>query len=441
MKPARSKLEELWRLSDAENEIQRQLFNADGQPLPTIDDNVNSSFSNVGSISPLNKSPWSEHESSSAIDEEENRLFASSSSPKTNLVCSLVRKEGHIYSLAASGDLLYTGSDSKNIRVWKNQKEFSGFKSNSGLVKSIILSNDKIFTGHQDGKIRIWKVSEKNQNLFKRIGTLPTLKAYLKSSMNPNNYVEIRRKRSVWIKHLDSISSLALSEDGTLLYSASWDRSFKVWRVGDFKCLESIQAHDDAVNSIVVGFNGLVFSGSADGKVKVWRREKQATKKGFKTKHSLMKTLATKDCAITSLAINVESMQVYSGSSDGLVNFWAGSELQHGEVLRGHKLAVLCLAAAGKLVFSGSADMTICVWRRVVEAGGEHVCLAMLTGHAGPVKCLAVEEEEKEASAGSERRWVLYSGSLDRSVKVWKVPEHAKPNNTQIRNAHNNESV
>merc|ERR1711971_430618 len=94
-------------------------------------------------VSPFTKSPWS----------FEEQL------PKNGLIGSLVREEGHIYSLAASGDLLYTGSDSKNIRVWKNLKEFTGFKSNSGLVKAIIISGEKIFTGHQDGKIRVWKVS------------------------------------------------------------------------------------------------------------------------------------------------------------------------------------------------------------------------------------------------------------------------------------------
>ena len=81
--------------------------------------------------------------------------------PPNGLIGSLVREEGHIYSLAAAGDLLYTGSDSKNIRVWKNLQEYSGFKSNSGLVKAIIISGEKIFTGHKDGKIRVWKVSQR----------------------------------------------------------------------------------------------------------------------------------------------------------------------------------------------------------------------------------------------------------------------------------------
>ncbi|KAF5945831.1 hypothetical protein HYC85_016059 [Camellia sinensis] len=141
------------------------------------------------------------------------------------LMGSLVRQKGHIYLLATSGNLLYTGSNSKNIQVWKNQKEFLRFKSNSGLVKTIVIANEIIFTGHQDGKIRLWKVSAKNPTIQKRIGNLSTLKLYIKSSINPSNYVEVRRNRNtVWIKHFDVILCLSLSEDKSLLYLASWDK-------------------------------------------------------------------------------------------------------------------------------------------------------------------------------------------------------------------------
>ncbi|KAM6564483.1 hypothetical protein CsatB_024481 [Cannabis sativa] len=375
-----------------------------------------------GSMSPYAKSPWSTHVSHNPSPGNDN--FSNV------LMGSLVREEGHIYSLAAAGDLLYTGSDSKNIRVWKNQREYAGFKSNSGLVKAIVISGDRIFTGHQDGKIRVWKVSNKNTPNYKRVGTLPTLKNYIKCSMKPSNYVEVRRHRNVlWIKHFDAISCLSLSEDGTLLYSASWDKTFKVWKVSDFKCLESVQAHDDAVNALVTAFDGLVFTGSADGTVKVWRREYQ----GKGTKHFFSQTLLKQECAVTALTVNQEATFIYCGSSDGAVNYWERDKsLSHGGVLRGHKLAVLCLATAGSLVFSGSADMGICVWKRV--KGGEHICLSVLTGHMGPVKCLAVEKERENNNnnntaeeGGGERRWIVYSGSLDKSVKMWRASEQAQP--------------
>ncbi|TXG59532.1 hypothetical protein EZV62_014105 [Acer yangbiense] len=391
---------------------------------------------NDSSSSPFSKSPWSSHVS---LPHQQNSSTTEDDGLSTNvLIGSLVREEGHIYSLAASGDLLYTGSDSKNIRVWKNQKEFSGFKSNSGLVKAIVIAGDhKIFTGHQDGKIRIWKVSSKDASVHKRVGTLPTLKDYIKSSMKPSNYVEVRKHRNaLWIRHFDAISSLSLSEDQRLLYSASWDKTFKVWRTSDYKCLESVVAHDDAVNSIVSGFDGLVFTGSADGTVKVWRRELQ----GKGTKHFFSQALLKQECAVTALAVNPNATVVYCGSSDGLVNYWEREmHLSHGGVLRGHKLAILCLVTAGSLVFSGSADMGICVWRR---KGKEHLCLSMLTAHSGPVKCLAVEKDHDGpmgGGVGGEQQWILYSGSLDKSVKMWRVSELASPMMMMEQNNNNDD--
>lgn len=204
--------------------------------------------------SPFTKSPWANNN----VDEK-----MSQNVPKNGLIGSLVREEGHIYSLAAKNEILYTGSDSKNIRVWKNMKEFAAFKSNSGLVKAIIISGDKIFTGHQDGKIRVWKINSKNSSIHKRTGTLPSFFDIFKSSIKPSNYVEVKRNRTaLWIKHCDAISCLSMSQEQGLLYSASWDRTFKVWRVENSKCLESVKAHDDAVNSVVASVEGILFYSS-----------------------------------------------------------------------------------------------------------------------------------------------------------------------------------
>ncbi|PQM33223.1 protein JINGUBANG [Prunus yedoensis var. nudiflora] len=341
---------------------------------------------NQASASPYNKSPWITPSPLNPLEEN---------FPVNGLIGSLVREEGHIYSLAVNGDLLYTGSDSKNIRVWKNLKEFTGFKSKSGLIKAIVISGDKIFTGHQDGKIRVWKVSTKNPSNHRRVGSLPTMKDFIRSSMNPKNYVEVRRHRNVVrIRHFDAVSCMSMNEDQGLLLTGSWDKTFKVWRIADSKCLESVAAHDDAVNSVIVD---VAEAGE--------RRDGIGREPG-------------------------------SGGRLLWVVGWVGEllevekHLSHGGVLRGHKLAVLCLSTAGNLVFSGSADKNICVWRR--EEGGAHSCLSVLTGHTGPVKCLTVVEDYGTEHK-ADQRWVVYSGSLDRSVKVWRVSEDA-PNLSQIIN-------
>ncbi|KAL7606047.1 protein JINGUBANG [Lactuca sativa] len=363
--------------------------------------------------SPLSKSPWSSY--------TEQR--DPNSGDYVGLMTSLVREEGHIYSLAASGDLLYTGSSSKNIRVWKSQKEYSGFKSQSGLVKAIVISGEKIFTGHQDGKIRVWKASTRDPKVHKKIGTLPSFGSVIKNSIIPMNYTDIWRNQ---IKHFDAISSLSLNEDQTLLYSGSWDKTMKVWRVSDFECLESISAHEDVINTVVAGFNGFVFSGSADGTLKVWRKDQTQEKR---PKHYFSHTLLQQEFAVTSLAVNPTGMVVYAGCSDGIVHFWEQEKLIHGGLLRGHKLAVLCLASSENMVFSGSADKNVCVWLR--DDGGMHKCLYVLNGHTGPVKCLAVEVEEERRGGGGNGRCILYSGSLDKSVKIWRMSTHITPRNNQ----------
>lgn len=232
-------------------------------PTPTSEDSP-PSLSPWNQTYPYTKSPCFPHCENGVVSRNNNNENNSNYS----LIGSLVREEGHVYSLATAGELLYTGSDSKNIRVWKNLQEFTGFKSSSGLIKAIIISGEKMFTGHQDGKIRVWKVDPSGGH--RRAGNLPALRDILKSSINPQNYVVVGRNRTrLWFKHADAVSSLCLSQDGSLLYSSSWDKTLKVWRISDSKCLESLVVHDDAVNAIVTTFDGLVITGSADGTAKV----------------------------------------------------------------------------------------------------------------------------------------------------------------------------
>ena len=102
----------------------------------------------------------------------------------------------------------------------------------------------------------------------------------------------------------------------------------------------------------------------------------------------------------------------------------------HAGELAGHGMGVLCLAVSGRVVVSGSADGTLCVWRRddeEEEHEGRHARLAVLVGHTGPVKCVAVAADGDDDcyayDADGERRFVVYSGSLDGSVKVWRLSE------------------
>lgn len=172
----------------------------------------------------------------------------------------------HLYAGTSNGEILLLNRDPLNQDKNHSVVVVAQTQSKSS-VKSIVIFGDKLFSAHQDHKIRVWKIDNpdyeidaSNPNYYKCIATLPTLNDRCMRLFSPKNYVEVRRhKKCTWVHHVDTVSALAISSDNSLLYSASWDRTFKIWRISDFKCLESVwNAHDDAINAIALSKNGYV---------------------------------------------------------------------------------------------------------------------------------------------------------------------------------------
>lgn len=338
-------------------------------------------------------------------------------------IASLHRQEGIIHSIAVSskGSLVYTGSDSNRIRAWRQPEcmESGYLKASSGEVRCILsYGSNTLFTSHKDLKVRIWNIvntsSSDHHQFFKakKIITLP--------DKGRTRYLITRyksRKSCQQNQHKGFVSCMGYYHAEGILYTGSWDRTVKAWRVSDGRCVDSFVAHEDNINSLVINQeDGCVFTCSSDGSVKIWRRVYG------QGSHTLTMTLKFQPSPINALALSKStSCFLYSGSSDGFINFWEkekfSSRYNHGGFLQGHRFAVLCLVAMEKLIFSGSEDTTIRVWRRE-EGSYYHECLAVVEAHRGPVKCLAASiEMEKLMVMG----FLIYSAGLDHSFKVWRI--------------------
>jgi sugar lactone lactonase YvrE len=71
--------------------------------------------------------------------------------------------------------------------------------------------------------------------------------------------------------HRDTIYALALSPDGTLLATGSYDQKIKLWRVADGVELRTLSGHNGAVFGVAFRPDGrLLASASADRTVKLW---------------------------------------------------------------------------------------------------------------------------------------------------------------------------
>ncbi|KAK3155236.1 hypothetical protein QOZ80_2BG0200650 [Eleusine coracana subsp. coracana] len=383
----------------------------------------------------------------------------------------------YVSALAVDGDSLYIASSDGSIMVWSlsleetmsrrrqehHHQEADDSESCEVVATSIspvkcllATGNGTVLSSHQDGKIRAWRNKEEeedggshHQRRRRRLvlrAVLPTACDRLRTCLVPWSYVEVRRHRHrTWVHHVDAVAALAVSPDGALLYSASWDRSLKVWGLPGFRCLQSVPAaHDDAINALVAAPDGHVYTGSADRRIRAWRRRPDPDQRLV-----LVVTMERHRSAVNALAIGGRDGRVlYSGACDRSVVVWERGGADDGGVmeatgtLRGHAKAILCLAAAGDVVCSGSADRTVRVWRRGQQgaenvssssssAAGGYTCLAVLEGHGAAVKSLAlvrsggssVEGESSSGGGGEEGGGsvLVCSGALDGEVKIWSV--------------------
>ncbi|XP_047959073.1 protein JINGUBANG-like [Salvia hispanica] len=359
-------------------------------------------------------------------------------------LATLKGHSSYIFSLALAGKYLFSGSSNGEIRASPSHGGASMYTAaqTGSAVKSTTFINGKLITAHADHKIRVWRIKDHDTNVsanvtsnsnssvsaiakLKLTATLPTGVDRCMRLFSAGSYVEVHRhRRQTWVHHVDAVAALAASADGAFLYSVSWDRSMKVWRSTDFRCVESVQAaHDDAINAVAASVDGSVYTGSADRLIKVWRR------RDGESRHSLIATLEKHRSAVNAVALSTDGSMLYSGACDRSIVVWEkgrGGGMAVAGALRGHRKAILCLAVVAEVLCSGSADKSVRVWRR--GSGNSYSCLAVLEGHKCPVKCLVARLDRRCSEVDKKRdgdelgnSYLVYSGGLDFDIKVWKI--------------------
>ncbi|PON42310.1 Coatomer beta subunit [Parasponia andersonii] len=343
--------------------------------------------------------------------------------PHSPITCVAVH-QGLLYAASLKEINVYDRATSSHLDTFNGQDS----SSSSGSVKAVAFSDGNVLTAHQDCKIRVWQMTSNKR--YKLLTTLPTVNDRLRRFVLPKNYVSVRRhKKRLWIQHADAVTGLAVNNG--LIYSVSWDKTLNIWRASDLRCVESVRAHDDAVNAVAVSADGTVYTGSADKRIRVW-----AKPEGEK-RHALVATLEKHKSAVNALALNDDGLVLFSGSCDRSILVWeredSANHMAVSGALRGHGRAILCLFNVADLLLSGSADRTVRIWRRGHE--GRYCCLAVLNGHAKPVKSLA---GVTECGGYSDANGVVtvFSGSLDGEAKVWQVSV-SRPNSTPIISSNN----
>ncbi|KAG5618004.1 hypothetical protein H5410_017828 [Solanum commersonii] len=179
--------------------------------------------------------------------------------------------------------------------------------------------------------------------------------------------------------------------------------------MSDFSCLESVLGHVDAINAVVVSQNGIVYTASADGEIKVWRREKN--------KHSLVTTLRKHKSSVNAMSLNNDGTILFSGGCDEKIVVWEKEEhcvdyMLATCLLKGHNGAILCLNYFDGVLISGSSDRSVRIWEKN----------STTNRHCKPVKSVtAAWDEDENGNNNNDGILSVFSGSLDGEIRVWHV--------------------
>ncbi|MEB3218555.1 MAG: serine/threonine-protein kinase [Nostocales cyanobacterium 94392] len=195
---------------------------------------------------------------------------------------------------------------------------------------------------------------------FVRYGLFPTNPISINTSIPSTSIPSRILLQKTLTEHSDWVNSVAISPDGNILASGSFDNTIKLWNLATGELIRTLAEHSDWVNSVAFSPDGnLLASGSSGGTIKLWNPQ-------------TTRTLAGHSDSVISVAISRDSKILASGSFDKTIKLW---NLATGELIRtlpleryantGHSASVRSVAFSpdGKTLVSSGFDKTIKIWR------------------------------------------------------------------------------
>jgi WD40 repeat protein len=228
--------------------------------------------------------------------------------------------------------------------------------------------------------------------------------------------VELRSAQTGELKrtlsgHRGSVNALALSPDGTRLFSAAGEPvrfgEMKEWNIADGSLVGTVTGHKDAVYALAVSPDGKILaSGSYDQKIKLWN---------IATGEEL-NTLSGHNGAIFGLAFRPDGKILASASADHTVKLWDVATGKRRDTLSQplKDLFTVAFSPDGKRLVAGGADNRIRIWR-ISEMASEttNPLLDSKFAHDGAILRLAFSPDGK----------MLLSSADDRTVRLWDAAE------------------
>lgn len=202
----------------------------------------------------------------------------------------------------------------------------------------------------------------------------------------------------VQLSHSNHISAMAVSGDGRLLTTASWDRTVRLWNAHTGQEIRRFIGHRDVVRAAALSPDGVhLLTGSVDNSARLWD-----TRSGTE----LLRLQGHTD-AVTAVAMSPGGDWLATGSEDMTVRLWDGRDGHEIRRLSGFDSEITALAVSPDsrhlLIGSGTrAELWDPTSGRAVRR---------FEGHQGGVSAVAISPDGRFA----------LTGSLDRTARLWDL--------------------
>lgn len=188
------------------------------------------------------------------------------------------------------------------------------------------------------------------------------------------------------LKHRQSVTAVALSDDDRRGFSASKDGCIFHWDVESRKAEKYLWPTEEVLKSHNV-------------------RDPQGggTKKGRAPKHSKQ---------VLALAVSSDGRYLATGGLDRHIHLWDTRTREHIQAFTGHRGPVSCLTfrQGTSEIFSGSFDRTVRIWN-----AEDRKYITTLFGHQSEVLSIDCLRKERALTVGR-----------DRTMQLYKVPEESR---------------
>ena len=207
--------------------------------------------------------------------------------------------------------------------------------------------------------------------------------------------------------HGGPVRALAVSADGKLAVSGSFDTSAIRWSLERNAAVEVLRFHEGAVNAVAYLSDGRVATAGEDGRIALWRPGEPQP----------IAVLAGHTGPVVALALSPDGKTLASASWDHSARLWP---LNGGapRVLEGHAQNVngVAFARDGRTVVTAGYDATLRIW----PSDGAPTVITL----PAPLNAVAVAPDGEIVTAGADGKVIMLSpkGDLRGEIEAAQAP-------------------